>query len=241
MFKLLLSVNISHIATLRNACGTAWPDPVQVAFIAEKEGADRITVHMHEDCRHINDRDVHLLRKMIQTQINLEIAVTEEMLTIACSLSLHFCCLVPKKRQEVTTEGWLDVVVQRDKLRQVVTRLSDAGIQVSLFIDADKRQIASGAEAGTPYIEIYTGAYADAADEISRAVEFTRICYGVQYATPLGLKVNAGHGLDYHNVKPVAARAPMHELNIGYAIISRVVMGGLAKAVKNMKRLMRYA
>lgn len=241
MSELLLGVNIDHIATLRNARGTAWPDPVQAAFIAEQAGADGITVHLREDRRHITDRDVQLLRKTIQTRMNLEMAVTEEMIAIACDLAPHFCCLVPEKRQEVTTEGGLDVAGQPDKLRQAVTRLSAAGIQVSLFIDADERQIAAAAEVGAPYIEIHTGAYADALDEASRAAEFARIRQGADFATKLGLKVNAGHGLDYHNVKPVAALAQMQELNIGHAIISRAVIGGLADAVRDMKRLMREA
>ncbi|BAE75059.1 Pyridoxine 5'-phosphate synthase [Sodalis glossinidius str. 'morsitans'] len=241
MSELLLGVNIDHIATLRNARGVAWPDPVQAAFIAEQAGADGITVHLREDRRHITDRDVQLLRKTIQTRMNLEMAVTEEMISIACDVAPHFCCLVPEKRQEVTTEGGLDVAGQPDKLRQAVTCLSAAGIQVSLFIDADERQIAAAADVGAPYIEIHTGAYADATDEVSRAVEFARIRQGADFAVKLGLKVNAGHGLDYHNVKPVAALAQMQELNIGHAIISRAVIGGLADAVRDMKRLMREA
>ncbi|MGL9773504.1 MAG: pyridoxine 5'-phosphate synthase [Sodalis sp. (in: enterobacteria)] len=241
MSELLLGVNIDHIATLRNARGTAWPDPVQAAFIAEQAGADGITVHLREDRRHITDRDVQLLRKTIQTRMNLEMAVTEEMIAIACDVAPHFCCLVPEKRQEVTTEGGLDVASQPEKLRQAVTRLSAAGIQVSLFIDADERQIAAAADVGAPYIEIHTGAYADATDEVSRAAEFARIRQSADFAVKLGLKVNAGHGLDYHNVKPVAALAQMQELNIGHAIISRAVIGGLADEVRDMKRLMREA
>lgn len=173
--------------------------------------------------------------------MNLEMAVTEEMIAIACDVAPHFCCLVPEKRQEVTTEGGLDVAGQPDKLRQAVTRLSAAGIQVSLFIDADERQIAAAADVGAPYIEIHAGAYADATDEAASAAEFARIRQGAEFATKLGLKVNAGHGLDYHNVKPVAALAQMQELNIGHAIISRAVIGGLADAVRDMKRLMREA
>ncbi|MGP4123287.1 MAG: pyridoxine 5'-phosphate synthase [Sodalis sp. (in: enterobacteria)] len=241
MAELLLGVNIDHIATLRNVRGTAWPNPVQAAFIAEQSGADSITVHLREDRRHITDRDVHLLRKTIQTRMNLEMAMTEEMVLIACSLSPHFCCLVPERREEITTEGGLDVASQRDKLRQVVARLSDARIQVSLFIDADERQIAAAAEVGTPYIEIHTGVYANATDEALRAAAFARINQGAQFAETLGLKVNAGHGLNYHNVKPVAALAPIQELNIGHAIISRAVLGGLAEAVRDIKRLMREA
>lgn len=238
MSELLLGVNIDHIATLRNARGTIWPDPVQAAFIAEKAGADGITVHLREDRRHITDRDVQLLCKTIQTRMNLEMAVTEEMIAIACTLSPNFCCLVPEKRQEVTTEGGLDVAGQRDKLRQSVARLSDAGIQVSLFIDADENQIAAAADVEAPYIEIHTGNYAAAADDGSRRAELARLSQCVQYAATLGLKVNAGHGIDYHNVKPLCSLTPMHELNIGHAIISRAVMGGLSEAVRDMKRLM---
>jgi pyridoxine 5-phosphate synthase len=241
MSGLLLGVNIDHIATLRNARGTAYPDPLQAAFIAEQAGADGITVHLREDRRHITDRDVRLLRQTIQTRMNLEMAVTEEMIRIACELRPHFCCLVPEKRQEVTTEGGLDVAGQQDKMRDAVARLSSAGIQVSLFIDPDQVQIAAAAAVGAPFIEIHTGAYADAADENSRQAEFERVRQAVVFAVQKGLKVNAGHGLTYHNVQPIAALAQIHELNIGHAIIGRAVMGGLAEAVAEMKRLMLEA
>lgn len=241
MSELLLGVNIDHIATLRNARGTDSPDPVQAAFIAEQAGADGITVHLREDRRHITDRDVKILRKTIQTRMNLEIAMTTEMVAIACTLSPDFCCLVPEKRQEVTTEGGLDVTNQCVKLRQTIARLTDSGIQVSLFIDADIHQIGAAADVGARQIEIHTGAYADAKDKASREETFSRIIESAQYATKLGLKVNAGHGLDFHNVKPVAALAPVQELNIGHAIISRAVISGLAKAVGDMKRLMHEA
>ena len=241
MSGLLLGVNIDHIATLRNARGTAYPDPLQAAFIAEQAGADGITVHLREDRRHITDRDVRLLRQTIQTRMNLEMAVTEEMIRIACELRPHFCCLVPEKRQEVTTEGGLDVAGQQDKMRDAVARLSSAGIQVSLFIDPDQVQIAAAAAVGAPFIEIHTGAYADAADENSRQAEFERVRQAVVFAVQKGLKVNAGHGLTYHNVQPIAALAQIHELNIGHAIIGRAVMGGLAESVAEMKRLMLEA
>lgn len=241
MSGLLLGVNIDHIATLRNARGTAYPDPLQAAFIAEQAGADGITVHLREDRRHITDRDVRLLRQTIQTRMNLEMAVTEEMIRIACELRPHFCCLVPEKRKEVTTEGGLDVAGQQDKMRDAVARLSSAGIQVSLFIDPDQVQIAAAAAVGAPFIEIHTGAYADAADENSRQAEFERVRQAVVFAVQKGLKVNAGHGLTYHNVQPIAALAQIHELNIGHAIIGRAVMGGLAEAVAEMKRLMLEA
>ncbi|MBJ7223288.1 MULTISPECIES: pyridoxine 5'-phosphate synthase [unclassified Brenneria] len=241
MAELLLGVNIDHIATLRNARGTAYPDPVQAAFLAEQAGADGITVHLREDRRHITDRDVRILRETIQTRMNLEMAVTEEMVNIACELKPHFCCLVPEKRQEVTTEGGLDVAGQQEKMNDAVARLSRAGIQVSLFIDADKRQIDAAAASGAPYIEIHTGAYADAVDEPSRQHEFARIREAAAYAAGKGLKVNAGHGLTYHNVLPIAALPEMHELNIGHAIIGRAVMSGLGAAVVEMKALLREA
>ncbi|BES85769.1 pyridoxine 5'-phosphate synthase [Pectobacterium araliae] len=241
MAELLLGVNIDHIATLRNARGTAYPDPVQAAFVAEQAGADGITVHLREDRRHITDRDVRILRETLQTRMNLEMAVTEEMLNIACDVKPHFCCLVPEKRQEVTTEGGLDVAGQQEKIDNAVARLSQANILVSLFIDADKRQIDAAVASGAPYIEIHTGAYADAPDDETRQHEFERIRDAATYAAAQGLKVNAGHGLTYHNVLPIAALPEMHELNIGHAIIGRGVMSGLKDAVTEMKSLMREA
>ncbi|GLW40201.1 pyridoxine 5'-phosphate synthase [Pectobacterium carotovorum subsp. carotovorum] len=241
MAELLLGVNIDHIATLRNARGTAYPDPVQAAFIAEQAGADGITVHLREDRRHITDRDVRILRDTLQTRMNLEMAVTEEMLNIACEVKPHFCCLVPEKRQEVTTEGGLDVAGQQEKIDNAVARLSQANILVSLFIDADKRQIDAAVASGAPYIEIHTGAYADAPDDETRQHEFERIRDAATYAAAQGLKVNAGHGLTYHNVQPIAALPEMYELNIGHAIIGRAVMSGLKDAVAEMKNLMREA
>ncbi|GAB7262920.1 MULTISPECIES: pyridoxine 5'-phosphate synthase [Dickeya] len=241
MAELLLGVNIDHIATLRNARGTAYPDPIQAAFVAEQAGADGITVHLREDRRHITDRDVRLLRQTIQTRMNLEMAVTDEMLAIACELKPHFCCLVPEKRQEVTTEGGLDVAGQLARITSAVTQLREAGIQVSLFIDADRTQIDAAVASGAPYIEIHTGAYADAQDDVARQQEFERIRDAATYATSRGIKVNAGHGLTYHNVLPIAALPEMHELNIGHAIIGRAVMSGLAPAVAEMKTLMREA
>lgn len=241
MADLLLGVNIDHIATLRNARGTIYPDPVQAAFIAEQAGADGITVHLREDRRHITDRDVRILRQTIQTRINLEMAVTDEMVGIACELQPHFCCLVPEKRQEVTTEGGLDVAGQIDKMTVAISRLADAGILVSLFIDADMRQIDAAVTVGAPYIEIHTGAYADATTDLARQAELVRITKAVTYAANKGLKVNAGHGLTYHNVQPIAALPEIHELNIGHAIIGQAVMTGLAAAVSDMKVLMREA
>ena len=239
MTELLLGVNIDHIATLRNARGTRYPDPVQAAFIAEQAGADGITVHLREDRRHITDRDIRLLRDTIQTRMNLEMAVTEEMITIACEVRPHFCCLVPENRQEVTTEGGLDVAGQQQKLNDAVKRLTEAGILVSLFIDADHRQIDAAVSAGAPYIEIHTGAYAEAAEGPEQDAELARIREAAEYAASLGLKVNAGHGLTYHNVLPVAAIPQMHELNIGHSIIGQAVISGLAEAVSEMKVLLR--
>lgn len=241
MADLLLGVNIDHIATLRNARGTHYPDPVQAAFIAEQAGADGITVHLREDRRHITDRDVRILRQTIQTRMNLEMAVTDEMLDIATELKPHFCCLVPEKRQEVTTEGGLDVAGQLDKMTVAVERLAQAGILVSLFIDADHRQIDAAVAVGAPYIEIHTGAYAEAQGELAVQAELNRIAKAATYAASKGLKVNAGHGLTYHNVQPIAALPEMHELNIGHAIIGQAVMSGLSSAVADMKLLMREA
>lgn len=241
MAELLLGVNIDHIATVRNARGTNYPDPVQAAFVAEQAGADGITVHLREDRRHITDRDVRILRDTIQTRMNLEMAVTDEMIDIACEIKPHFVCLVPEKRQEVTTEGGLDVAGQQDKINAAVRLLSDAGILVSLFIDADHRQIEAAVTSGAPYIEIHTGAYAEAPEGLERQAELSRIHKAATFAASLGLKVNAGHGLTYHNVQPIAELPEMHELNIGHAIIGRALFSGLADAVIEMKQLMREA
>lgn len=241
MAELLLGVNIDHIATVRNARGTHYPDPVQAAFVAEQAGADGITVHLREDRRHITDRDVRILRDTIQTRMNLEMAVTDEMIAIACDIRPHFVCLVPEKRQEVTTEGGLDVAGQQASVSAAVQQLSEADILVSLFIDADRRQIDAAVASGAPYIEIHTGAYAEAPEGQARDAELMRIREAAHYAASLGLKVNAGHGLTYHNVQPIAALPEMHELNIGHAIIGRALFSGLADAVSEMKQLMREA
>ena len=238
---MLLGVNIDHIATVRNARGTVYPSPLEAALLAETHGADLITLHLREDRRHITDRDVRVLRQTLDTRMNLEMAVTEEMLAIACETKPHFCCLVPEKRQEVTTEGGLDVAGQLDKMTVAVSRLSEAGILVSLFIDPDMRQIDAAVAVGAPYIEIHTGAYADATTDLVRQAELVRITKAATYAAGKGLKVNAGHGLTYHNVQPIAALPEMHELNIGHAIIGQAVMTGLAAAVTDMKVLMREA
>jgi len=241
MKDILLGVNIDHIATLRNARGTQYPDPVHAADIAERAGADGITVHLREDRRHINDRDVQVLKQTISTRMNLEMAVSEEMLLIAEQIQPEFCCLVPEKREELTTEGGLDVVGQQQKINLACERLAAKGILVSLFIDADKNQIDGALAAGAPYIEIHTGQYANAKTEALQAVELATLIEGIEYAHAQGLKVNAGHGLHYHNVKAIAAIEQIIELNIGHAIIARAAFDGLEKAVTDMKRLMLEA
>ncbi len=233
-----LGVNIDHIATLRNARGTHYPDPVQAAGIAERAGADGITVHLREDRRHINDRDVEVLRQTLDTRMNLEMAVTEEMLAIALKTKPTFCCLVPEKREELTTEGGLDVVGQLQIVKRACEQLANAGILVSLFIDADKAQIDAAVECNAPYIEIHTGQYADATDTDAQTSELERLKSGIRYAHSKELKVNAGHGLHYHNVQPIAAIPELEELNIGHAIIARAALVGLEQAVKDMKALM---
>ncbi|MBU2977664.1 pyridoxine 5'-phosphate synthase [Alteromonas sp. C1M14] len=241
MNEILLGVNIDHIATLRNARGTRYPDPVHAADIAERAGADGITVHLREDRRHIKDRDVKLLAQTINTRLNLEMAVTDEMIEIALATQPAFCCLVPEKRQELTTEGGLDVAGNLDTIKQACDKLGQAGIAVSLFIDSDEKQIDGAIECGAPYIEIHTGQYAEAKNEQQAAQELARLTQGIQYASKRGLKVNAGHGLHYHNVKPIAAIAEIIELNIGHAIIARAAFDGLETAVRDMRLLMQEA
>ena len=238
MSEIFLGVNIDHVATLRNARGTSYPDPVLAAGLAEQAGADGITIHLREDRRHITDRDVEILRQTLQTPMNLEMAVTEEMVAIACRIKPHFVCLIPEKRTEVTTEGGLDVAGQLAKVQAAISRLAEVGTQVSLFIDADHAQIDAAVAVGAPYIEIHTGRYADATSTAEQLEELARIQEAARYAHGLGLRVNAGHGLHYHNVKPIAAIPEMEELNIGHAIIGRAVFEGLPAAVAEMKRLM---
>ena len=238
MSEIFLGVNIDHVATLRNARGTSYPDPVLAAGLAEQAGADGITIHLREDRRHITDRDVEILRQTLQTPMNLEMAVTDEMLDIACRIKPHFVCLVPEKRTEVTTEGGLDVAGQLAKVQAAISRLAAVGTQVSLFIDADHVQIDAAVAVGAPYIEIHTGRYADATSTAEQLEELARIQEAARYAHGLGLRVNAGHGLHYHNVKPIAAIPEMEELNIGHAIIGRAVFEGMPAAVAEMKRLM---
>lgn len=242
MTDLLLGVNVDHIATLRQARGTNYPDPVHAASVAEHAGAEGITVHLREDRRHIQDRDIYVLKETLQTRMNFEMAVTDEMVKIACEVKPAFCCLVPEKREELTTEGGLDVIAQLDKVSSAVEKLSAAGIEVSLFIDADKAQIDAALASKAPYIEIHTGHYADLVNgSAEQLVELERLTDGIKYADSLGLKVNAGHGLNYFNVKPIAAIAEVIELNIGHAIIARAAIDGLDKAIRDMKKLMLEA
>jgi pyridoxine 5-phosphate synthase len=242
MTDLLLGVNVDHIATLRQARGTNYPDPVHAASVAEHAGADGITVHLREDRRHIQDRDIYVMKQTLQTRMNFEMAVTDEMVNIACEVKPAFCCLVPEKREELTTEGGLDVVAQLDKVSSVVEKLSIVGIEVSLFIDADKAQIDAAFASKAPYIEIHTGHYADLNNGSEEQItELERLTDGIKYAHNLGLKVNAGHGLNYFNVKPIAAIEEIIELNIGHAIIARAVIDGLDTAIRDMKNLMLEA
>ena len=241
MKEIFLGVNVDHIATLRQARGTTYPDPVHAASVAEHAGADGITVHLREDRRHIQDRDIYVLKETLQTRMNLEMAVTDEMINIACEVKPTFVCLVPEKREELTTEGGLDVVSQQDKITEAVAKMAEMGIQTSLFIDADKAQIDAALATKAPYIEIHTGHYADATSEEEQAKELARLKSGIEYADSIGLKVNAGHGLHYFNVKPIAAIEQIIELNIGHAIIARAAIDGLDKAVRDMKQLMTEA
>ncbi len=238
---ILLGVNIDHVATLRQARRTRYPDPVHAALVAEQAGADAITLHLREDRRHIQERDVALLREVLLTRMNLEMAVTEEMLAVAERYRPEDCCLVPERREELTTEGGLDVAGQRARIREACARLAAAGVRVSLFIDADPRQVEAAAEVGAPVIEIHTGHYAEARTREARARELARVAEAVRLGREAGLQVNAGHGLSYENVKPVAALPGIAELNIGHAIVARAVFSGLAEAVREMKRLMREA
>lgn len=241
MKDILLGVNVDHIATLRQARGTQFPDPAHAATVAEHAGADGITIHLREDRRHIQDRDVYVMAKTIQTRMNLEMAVTDEMIGIALEVNPEYVCLVPEKREELTTEGGLDVVGNEAKIVDAVVKLSAAGIKVSLFVDAIEAQLDACARVKAPFVEIHTGAYADAENDKERDEELARIAAGCKYAADLGLTVNAGHGLHYHNVKPIAAIPEIYELNIGHAIIARAAIDGLAKAVSDMKRLMLEA
>jgi pyridoxine 5-phosphate synthase len=238
---MLLGVNIDHVATLRQARGTRYPDPIQAAIAAESAGADSITLHLREDRRHIQERDVRMLRDILQTRMNLEMAVTDEMLEFATQVFPEDCCLVPERREELTTEGGLDVAGQLPRIREACKRLAAAGIRVSLFIDADPDQIDAAAASGAPCIEIHTGHFADAAPGLAQTEELARIVEAVRLGEQAGLTVHAGHGLHYHNVQKIAAISAIRELNIGHAIMARALFVGLEAAVTEMKRLMREA
>jgi pyridoxine 5-phosphate synthase len=237
---LLLGVNIDHVATLRQARGGRSPDPLLAALAAEQNGADFITLHLREDRRHIQDRDVRALRAALQTRMNLELAATPEMLAFALEVQPQDACLVPEKRTEVTTEGGLDVASQLESIAQSCRRLAAGGIRVSLFIDPDAEQVDAAARAGAPVVELHTGRYAEA-QGAERGRELARLAEAARRATAAGLAANAGHGLDYHNVGPVAAIPELVELNIGHAIVARAIMTGFGPAVSEMKRLMTAA
>lgn len=239
--RILLGVNIDHVATLRQARGTRYPDPVKAALDAEEAGADGITVHLREDRRHIQERDVRLLKEVLQTRMNFEMGVTDFMLDFAESIRPEHVCLVPETRQELTTEGGLEVAGQEARIRAAVERLSKLGCEVSLFIDADERQIEAARRIGAPAIELHTGRYADAHTPAEAARELARIRDGVACGLAHGLIVNAGHGLHYHNVEPVAAIAGVHELNIGHAIVAHALFVGFKGAVAEMKQLIQAA
>lgn len=236
---MLLGVNIDHVATLRQARGTRFPSPIEAALVAESAGADLITLHLREDRRHIQDDDVRVMRQVVKTRMNLEMALTEEMLANALAVKPQDVCLVPEKREELTTEGGLDVVRHFEQVREYTRALEDAGIRVSLFIDADREQIEAGRNAGARVIELHTGAYAEADfQHEAQQMELARIREAAAFAASLGFTVNAGHGLNYHNVKPIAAIAEIAELNIGHAIVAHALFVGFAPAVREMKALM---
>ena len=238
---ILLGVNIDHVATLRQARGTAYPEPVAAALAAEEAGADFITLHLREDRRHIQDADVRILRKRLRTRMNLEAAVTPEMIAFARRVRPHDVCLVPERRAELTTEGGLDVAAGFARVARACRELSAGGIRVSLFIDPDRKQIDAAARTGAPVIELHTGTYADASSPAARRRELARIRVAAAYAAGLGLQVNAGHGLNYRNVTAIAALRPIRELNIGHSIVARSVFVGMARAVREMKALIRSA
>ncbi|WP_123105678.1 pyridoxine 5'-phosphate synthase [Acidithiobacillus sulfuriphilus] len=236
-----LGVNIDHVATLRQARGTRYPDPVEAAFVAERAGADAITAHLREDRRHMQDRDIEILRQTLRTRLNLEMAVEEGVMRIAERIRPADCCLVPERRAELTTEGGLDVAGHAQRIKEACQRLGAAEIRVSLFIDPDPFQLEAAADTGAPVVELHTGRYANAGSAAARADELALIASAVSFGKSLGLQVNAGHGLDYHNVEAIAALDGVAELNIGHAIVGHALFVGLGPAVAEMKRIMRQA
>jgi pyridoxine 5-phosphate synthase len=238
MERMRLGVNVDHVATLRQARGTSYPDPVTAAAIAELAGADQITIHLREDRRHIQDRDLRVLRETVQTRLNLEMAASDEMVAIARAVRPHTVTLVPEKRQELTTEGGLDVAGPRERMRQIVSSLTDAGLEVSMFIDADEAQIRASNEIGAQAVELHTGRFCELSGE-ARRVEEKRLASGARLAASLGLRVAAGHGLHYENVHPIVAMPEITEINIGHAIVARAVYSGFERAVRDMVALLR--
>ena len=235
-----LGINIDHVATLRNARGTVYPDPLRAAALAEQAGADLITLHLREDRRHIKDADLFALRPLIKTRMNLECAVTPEMIEIACKVRPHDVCLVPEKREEVTTEGGLDVLGQHEAVKVATKKLVDAGIRVSLFIDPEEKQIKAARDVGATVVELHTGRYADLSGA-DQAKELERIRKAAQFGKSIGLRVNAGHGLHEGNVQPIAKIIELSELNIGHAIVAEALFKGWQKAIADMKLLMAQA
>ena len=238
---MLLGVNIDHIATVRNARGTVYPSPLEAELLAETHGADLITLHLREDRRHIRDHDVFAIRAAIKTRMNLEMALTDEMLANALEVMPQDVCLVPEKRTEVTTEGGLDVLAQQQRVADFTHTLTQAGIRVSLFIDADEAQIQAARDVGAPVIELHTGAYADAATTAEQAQQLARIEDGAHFGSEMGLVVNAGHGLTIHNVTPIAQILAIRELNIGHALIAQALFMGLPEAIRQMKQVIYRA
>lgn len=239
--SILLGVNVDHVATIRQARGTRYPDPTHAALLAEQAGADAVTIHLREDRRHIQERDVELLAGVLLTRMNLEMAVEEGVMAVAERVRPHDCCLVPERRAELTTEGGLDVAGQAAEVARACERLGAAGVRVSLFIDPDRHQVEAAAGAGAPVVELHTGAFADAPDDAARERELERLVAAARLAGERGLQVNAGHGLNYQNVGAVARIPQVRELNIGHAIVARALFTGLEESVREMKRLMAEA
>jgi pyridoxine 5-phosphate synthase len=238
---ILLGVNIDHVATLRQARGTLYPEPIQAALVAEQAGADGITAHLREDRRHIQDRDIILLKELIHTRLNMEMGVTDEMVAIALKIQPYACCLVPEKREELTTEGGLDVAGNLKRMQWACDTLNNTGIEVSLFIDPELAQIDAAVDVGASVVELHTGCYADAKNPLQQRDELERLKAAALYAHSAGLQVNAGHGLHFYNVAAICTIPEIVELNIGHSIIAQALFSGLAQTVKDLKHIMRQA